>query len=232
MEYQKVINLLDNASNEPSKFRTKNWVEISDESRGTYNTNIRIKSKTTMLKSSLCNYSVNILVKGKITVNNTAAADADANNTNKKVIFKNCAPFTNCISKINNTQIDNAEYIDIVMPMYNLIEYSDNYSKTSGSLWQYCKDIPAVNNNGDIVESNVANATDSFSFKSKTTGQTDDDGEINNVEIMVPLKYLINFWRTLEIILINCEVSVILVSVSVIIYTDAANQIPTFPITE
>ena len=232
MEYQKVINLLDNASNEPSKFRTKNWVEISDESRGTYNTNTRIKSKTTMLKSSLCNYSVNILVKGKITVNNTAAADADANNTNKKVIFKNCAPFTNCISKINNTQIDNAEYIDIVMPMYNLIEYSDNYSKTSGSLWQYCKDIPAVNNNGDIVDSNVANATDSFSFKSKTTGQTDDDGEINNVEIMVPLKYLINFWRTLEIILINCEVSVILVSVSVIIYTDAANQIPTFPITE
>ena len=87
--------------------------------------------------SSLCDYSdTYILVKGSIRVNNTAAADADANNTNKKVIFKNCAPFTNCISKINNTQIDNAEYIDIVMPMYNLIEYSNNYSKTSGSLWQ------------------------------------------------------------------------------------------------
>ena len=69
---------------------------------------------------------------------------------NEKVIFKNCAAFTNCISKVDN-QIDNAEYIDTVMPMYNLIEYSDNYSKTSGSLWQYCKDIPAVNNNGDIV---------------------------------------------------------------------------------
>ena len=68
-----------------------------------------------------------------------------------KVIFRNCAPFTNCISEINNTQIDNAEYIDIVMPMYNLIKYSDNYSKASGSLWQYCKDIPAVNNDGDIV---------------------------------------------------------------------------------
>ena len=134
MEYQKVINLLDNASNEPSKFRTKNWVEISDESRGTYNTNTRIKSKTTMLKSSLCNYSVNILVKGKITVNNTAAADADANNTNKKVIFKNCASFTECISRINNTQVDDAKCIDIIMSMYNLIEYSDNYSKTSGSL--------------------------------------------------------------------------------------------------
>ena len=70
----------------------------------------------------------------------TAAADADANNTNKKVIFKNCGPFANCISKINNTQIDNGKDIDIVMPMYNLIEYSNNYSKTFGSLWQYCKD--------------------------------------------------------------------------------------------
>ena len=84
-----------------------------------------------------------ILVKGKISVNNTAAHGAIANNINKKVIFKNCAPFTKCISKINNTQIYDAEYIDIVMPMYNLIEYSDNYSKTSGSLWQYCKEIPA-----------------------------------------------------------------------------------------
>ena len=233
MEYQKIINLLDNASNQPSKFRTKKWVEISDESRGTYNTNTRIKSKTTMLKSSLCNYSdAYILVKGKVTVNNTAAADADANNTNKKVIFKNCASFTECISRINNTQVDDAKCIDIIMSMYNLIEYSDNYSKTSGSLWQYCKDISAVNDNGDIVYFNGANATDSFNFKTKITAQTDDDGQINNVAIMVPLKYLINFWRTVEIILINCEVSLILVSVSVIIYTDAANQIPTFPITE
>ena len=87
-----------------------------------------------MLRSSLCDYSdAYILVKGNIAVNNTAGAGAAANNTDKKVIFKNCAPFTNRISKINNTQIDNAEYID-VMPMYNLIEYSDNYSKTSGSL--------------------------------------------------------------------------------------------------
>ena len=120
--------MLDNAVNQPSKFRTKNWVEKNDESRGTYSVNRQINFKTSMLRSSLCDYSdAYILVKGNITVNNTAAADADANNTNKKVIFKNCAPFTNCISKINNTQIDNAEYIDIVMPMYNLIEYSDNY---------------------------------------------------------------------------------------------------------
>ena len=129
-----------------------------------------------------------------MSVNNTAA-DAAANNTNKKVIFKNCAPFTNYISKINNTQIDNADYIDIVMPMYNLIEYSDNYSKTSGSLWQYCKDIPAVNNAGNIVDFTATNTTDSFKFKTKITGETNNDGEINGIEIMVPLKYLSNFWR-------------------------------------
>ena len=81
------------------------------------------------------------------------------------------------------------------MPTYNLIEYSGNYSKTSGSLWQYCKEIPAVNNNDEIVDFNGANATDSFNFKTKITGQIDDDGIIN-IEIMVPLKYLSNFWRT------------------------------------
>ena len=96
----------------------------------------------------------------------TATADAGTNNTNKKVIFKNCAPFKLCIRGINNTLVDNAKDSDIVMPMYNLIQYSDNYSKTSGSLWQYCKGIPAVNN-ANIIEFNCANATDSFTFKSK-----------------------------------------------------------------
>ena len=135
MEYQKIENLLNNESNKPSKFRTSNLVEINDNVRGEYSSDKQIRFKATMLRSSLCDYSdAYILVKGNITVNNTAAAAA-ANNTNKKVILKNCAPFTNCISKINNTEMDNAEYIDIVMPMYNLIEYSDNYSKTSGSLW-------------------------------------------------------------------------------------------------
>ena len=99
-----------------------------------------------MLRCSLCDYSdAYILVKGNISVNDTVADDAAgsaANNISEKVKFKNCAPLTNCISKINNTQIDNAEYIDIVMPMYNLTEYSDNYSKTFGSLWKYCKEIP------------------------------------------------------------------------------------------
>ena len=82
--------------------------------------------------------------------------------------------------------------------MYNLIGYSKNYWKTSGNLWQYCKDIPAVNNNGDILILNGNNNTDSLNFKSKIKGTTDDDGDIENVEIMVPLKYLSNFWRTLK----------------------------------
>ena len=126
MKYQKIANLLTDASNKPSKFRTRNWVEINDDIRGAYSPNKQIIFKTAMLRSSLCDYSdAYILTKGNISVNNTVAA----NNTNKKVIFKNCAPFTKCISKINNTQIDNAQYIDIAMPMYNLIEYSDNYSK-------------------------------------------------------------------------------------------------------
>ena len=132
MEFQKIANLLDGASNQPFKFKTKNWVEINDTSRGPCNLNNQIKFKTTMLKSSLCDYSdAYILIEGTITVNNTAAADADANNTNKKVMFKNCAPFTNCMSENNNTIADNTKDIDIVMPMYNLIEYSDNHSKTS-----------------------------------------------------------------------------------------------------
>ena len=126
------------------------------------------------------------------------------------------------------------------MPMYNLIEYSDNYSKTSGSLWQYWKDIPAVDNNGAIVDFKGANATDSFNFWTKITGQTVADNKNGNiagsvdVELMVPLKYLSNFWRFLETSLINCEVELNLNwSVNcVIIYTNADNQVPTFTMTE
>ena len=185
-----MANLIDdNTPNQPSKFRTRNWIEINDESRGAYNVSSQIKFKTTMLKSTLCDYSdAYILVKGTISVNNTAAHGAAANNTNKKVIFKNCAPFNNCISEINNTQIDNAKDIDIVIPIYNLIEYSDNYAKATGSLWQYCKYIPARNANDDIVIFAEVNTTDSFKFKAKITGQTGNDGT-KDVEIMVPLKY-------------------------------------------
>ena len=118
----------------------------------------------------------------------------------KSVAFTNCAPFTNCISEINNVQIDNAENIDIVMPMYNLIEHSDNYAKTSASLWQYYRHEPNDN------------LTDSESFKSKIkiTGKTAAAGNEKDVEIMVPLKYLSSFWRTFEMPLINCEVNLIL----------------------
>ena len=123
MEYQKIANLVDDVSNKPSKFRTENRAAINDESRRPYNVNSQIKFKTTMLKSSLCD--AYILVKGTITVNNTAAADANTNNTPN-----NCAPFIKCISEINNTQVDNAKDIDIVTPMYNLIEYSIGYTMT------------------------------------------------------------------------------------------------------
>ena len=138
MEYQKIANLLDTVSIQPSKFRTNNWVEINDESRGTYTSN-DIKLKTTILRPNLCDYAdAYILVKGTIIIigveNDDAAKRLDERN--KGVVLKNCAPFTKCISRINNTDADNAQDIDIVMPMYNLIEYSDNYPKTSGSLWQ------------------------------------------------------------------------------------------------
>ena len=235
MEYEKIANLIDDTSNQPSKFRTKNWVEINDESRDTYHHNSQIKFKIAMLKSSLCDYSdAHVLVKGTISVNNTAAEGAAANNTNKKVIFKNCAPFTNCISEINNTQVGNAKDIDIIMPMYNLIEHSDNYAKASGSLWKYCLDIPPLdNNNNAITFFTEANLTESFNFKEKITGQTGDNGT-KDVEIMVPLKYLSSFWRTLEMPLINCEVNLILTwsSICVIVSTNKANQNAKFPITD
>ena len=118
--------------------------------------------------------------------------------------------------------------------MYNLIEYSGNYSKTSESLQQYFKDIPAVNNNGYIAIFNGVNETDSLNFKSRIISKTNDDGDTENVEIMVPLEYLSNFWKTLEMPLINCEVELILTQSEncVIISTNVANQNPTFTITE
>ena len=203
MGYQKVANLIDReSSSEPSKFKTKNWIKIYDESRGTYNVNSQIKYKTTILKSSLCDYSdAYIHVKGKITItgegDNEAARHADERN--RGVAFKNCAPFTICISEINNTQIDKYRDMDIIIPMLNLIEYSDNYGETSGNLWQYYRDEP---------NKNLVNYK-SFKFKIKIIGRTHAGGNEKDVQIMVPLKYLSNFCRTLEIALINCEVSLI-----------------------
>ena len=226
MEYQKIANLIDDTSNQPSKFRTKNWVEINDESREKYNVklnNSQIKFKTTMLKSSLCDYSdAYILVKGTITITG-ARADAAARQVDERdkgVAFKNCAPFTNCISETNNTQVDNAKDIDIVMPMHNLIEYSDNYAKTTGSLWQYFRDEP---------DDNLADS-ESFKSKIKITGKTPGDDNKKDVEIMVPLKYLSNFSRTLEMALINCEVNLILTWSSTCIVTNSTGA-GTFKIT-
>ena len=130
------MNLLDNKPHRPSKFRTKYWVDTDDDSRGTYNTNSQIKFKTSMLNPCdyLCEYSdAYILVKRTITVPYTAVPPVSANNINKKVIFRNCASFTECISEIDNTQVDNAKDIDVVIPMYNFIEYRDNYLKKPGT---------------------------------------------------------------------------------------------------
>ena len=127
-----------------------------------------------------------MLVKGTITATNTAATDVDANNENIITIFKNCASFTDWIREINNKQVDNAKDIDVVMAMYNLIEYKHNYSKSSGSLWKYCRDEPAVIN-GNIAEFNANHATTgSFKIKEKITGQTSNNGT-KDVELMVPL---------------------------------------------
>ena len=174
-----------------------------------------MKFKTTMLKSSLCDYSdAYILVKGKITI--TGAGDdagaRQAGERDKGVAIKNCAPFTSCISEINNTQIDNCKDIDIVMPLCNLLEYSDNYAKTSASLWQYYRDEP----NDNLADS------ESFKSKIKITGKTPAAGNEKDVEIMVPLKYLSNFLRTLEMPLINCEVNLILTWSSTSVITNSS----------
>ena len=136
MEYQKIANLLESTSDNSSKFRTRNWVEINDESIGNY-ANSDIRFKTTMLRFNLCDYAdLYILVKGTITITGAGdnAGEIQADERDKGVTFKNCAPFTKCISRANNTDIDIVHDIDIVIPMYNLNEYSDNYSKTCGSL--------------------------------------------------------------------------------------------------
>ena len=167
-----------------------------------------------MLKSSLCDYSdVYILFKGRITI--TGAGDnaeaRQADEKNKGVIFKNCTPFISCKSEIDNIEIDHAKNIYIVMSMYNLIEYSDNYSKTSGSLWQYYKDEPNI----------ILNDSESSKSKIKITGNTPADGNTKDVEIIEPLKYLSNFWRTLEMPLINCEVNFILTWSSTCVITNS-----------
>ena len=161
---------------------------MNDESKGTCSVNRQIKFKNIILRSSLCDYgNAHILVKGIVTITG-ARADAAARQADerfKEVIFKKCVSFINFKIEINNTETDNAIDIDIVMPMYNLIEYSDNYSKTSGSLWQYYKDAP---------NDNLTNSK-SFKYKIKIAGKTPDDGNTKNAEINVLLKCFKNFCR-------------------------------------
>ena len=143
MEYQKITNLLGTTIDEIPRFITKKWVEVHDQSGSVddrYKPSKQIRFKTSMLRSDLCDFSDSyIVVKGTITLGGAA----NANKRNRKTAFKNNALFISCISKINNTFIDNAEGLDVVMPRYNLIEYSKNYLKTTGCLWNYCRDEPS-----------------------------------------------------------------------------------------
>ena len=181
---------------------------VNDLSSGQYSVNKNRRFKTSMLRSDLCYYSgAYIVVKGSIDLL------ADDTNENVKaendVGFKNNAPFRSCISKINNTLIDNAEDLDIVMPMYNQLEHSQNYSMISGSLWNYYRDkIDDVHNN--------ASDGKSFIYKTKIVRNTPErpgnEGDINrqpvptlNVEVTIPFKYLSNFWRSIHLPLIICK---------------------------
>ena len=224
MEHDKINNLLlseDNESKQLSKFVTREYVEVNSLSN-TYNENKSIRFKTPMLRSNLCDYSdAYILVKGTITVaapgvNNNA--DNIRDKRNRPLILKNNAPFVSCTTRINGELIEDADDLDIVMSTYNLLEYSKNYRKTIGSLYNYYRDElsdDADDNNFDNI--NVVNSN-TFKYKNKITGNTYNvnagvqDYEVNKngtqeVELTIPLKYLGNFWRALNIPLISCEVS-------------------------
>ena len=196
MKTQKIANLLGNTDNESLKFATRKWYVINDQNNTDYGdgdeNGTTIKFETKVIKSNLCDYSdAYILVTGDIT-----ATGGDANT---RVAFKNCAPFTKCKTHINDEHVDNADNLDIIMPMYNLIEYSDNYSDTSGILWQFKRDEKNMNNR------NLANVTtaDSSSYKYKSSFFKSLNAAVNGVftavNIAVPLKYLSNFWRSFAI---------------------------------
>ena len=135
-----------------------------------------------------------------------------------QVVFKNCAPFKDCRTEINDTFVDYANFINITMSMYNLIEYSDNYSDTSGSLWQFKRD--EIINNADVTNDNNA---PSFKYKANLIGNTETNGTKKGVKIAVPLKYLSNFWRSLEMPFINCKVKLSLRWIESCVLTTAEN---------
>ena len=204
METQKIVNLLHDSNNKSSKFATRKWYIINDQNNGQYgigNENDSIvKSETKVIKPNLCDYSdAYILVTGDIKVAAVAA------NTN--VSFKNFAPFTRCVTHINDEHVETAENLDIIMSMYNLIEYSDNYSNSSGSLYQFKRDESPMNDAKNLLNVALNNST---SFKASLLGKANvvdgDDRSLKNAKIVVPLKYLSNFFRSLEMPLINYKI--------------------------
>ena len=209
MEFNKINNLLGPAHDEVPRFITKKWIEVQSQSGNTYNASKPVRFKTSMLRSDLCDYSdAYVCVKGKITVtdpNNNA-------NFDRRLTLKNSVPFISCISKINGELVENAEDLDIVIPMYSLLEYSKNYEKTSGSLFNYYRDEP---NEAEIAHDNGAinisiRNSKSFDYKTKIVGTLANNVLEKEVTIAIPLKYLGNFWRSLDIPLINCEITLIL----------------------
>ena len=195
METQNILNLLNDSNNENSKFATKRWYIIDSEAKGNYLPDDEIKFLTSSSESSLCGYSdIYILVTGNITVT--------GGNANTKVAFKNCTPFEKCRTEINETFVDDAQHINIAMPMCNLIEYSDNYSGTSGSLGQFKRDEIGGDDDLTVDTQHIPNNSSSCKYKSKfITGR-------NGVKIAVPLKNLSNFWISLEMPLINCKLEI------------------------
>ena len=192
METQKIVNLLGDANNESSKFATRKWYVINDQNNTDYGEgnedSTTVKFETKVIKSNLCDYSdAYILVTGDIT--------ATGGDDNTKAAFKNYAPFTKPITHINDEPVDGADNLDIVMPIYNLIEYRDNYSDNSGSLWQFKRDGSPATNAGYPGNVSTANST-SFKYKSSFIGESTAVGGnrvFKNVKIAVLLKYLSNF---------------------------------------
>ena len=207
MENQKIINLLDNEDTDSKHFATKKWYIINDENNTNYGVNKdtcadnpdTIKYDTRVLKPNLCNYAeAYILAYGTIR--------ADAVNANTRLALKNCAPFTKCNLEINDEHVDTAENLDVVMPMYNLIEYSDNYKDSSAALYQYKRDEPPEAN---AINDLTSDTSSSFKYKVNLLGNPVVANNIarTNVKVFVPLKYLHNFFRSLEMSLINCKLN-------------------------
>ena len=225
METQKVVNLLNGSDNQNSKFATKKWYVLDSESKGNYSHPDLIKFLTKSIESSLCDYSdAYILVTGNITVTRTIAAAVSGVNPQRKqplaaatqVVFKNCAPFKKFSTKIDGTLVEETDFINITMPMYNLIEYSDNYSDTSGSLWDFKRDETV--NNVDVANDDNA---PSFKYKASIIGNTETNGTKKGVKRAVPLKYLSNFWRSLGMLLVNCKVELSLKLIENCVLTSA-----------